>query len=230
MFARSIAVLGAASVFAVAAGADADARGKRRGCCQTTTCYQKVMTPPVYKTVMVKVMVQPQRCTLVATPPVYRTEQQHVVVEPARQVVHSQPAVYGRVQETVQVRAGYTRWKRKRSRGCCGVEYRCAVTVPPKFATRTRRVEVQPATHWVETKPAVMGVVNRQVMVSPGTSRRVCQPAVYQMVPKQVMVSPATVHWAPAASTCGQPAVLHQQPVVVPQPVPVHHRRHISYK
>ena len=230
MFARSIAVLGAASIFAATAG-DADARGRRHGCCQTTACYQKVMTPPVYKTVMVKVMVQPERCTLVSTPAVYKTQQQQVVVQPARQVVHTTPAVYGRVQETVQVRAGYTRWKTRRSRrGCCGVEYRCAVTVPPKFATRTRRVQVQAASHWVETKPAVMGVVNRQVMVSPGSSRRVCQPAVYKTMAKQVMISAGTAQWVPVASACAQPVVM-QQPVVVQQPVArVHHKRHHSYK
>ncbi len=197
MFARSIALLGAATMFAAIAGADAEARGKRHGCCQATSCYQKVMSPPVYRTVMVKVMVQPERCNVVQTPPVYQTQHQQVVVQPARQIVHATPAVYGKVRVSEQVSPGYTKWKR--TRGCCGVEYKCAVSVAPRYRTRTQRVQVQAASHWVETKPAVTGVMARQVLVSPGSSHRVCQPAVYQTVAKQVLVSAGTEQWVPVA-------------------------------
>lgn len=195
MFARSIALLGAAAMFAGVAGADAQAG--RRGCCQPKVCYQKVVSPPVYRTVMTQVMVQPERCTVVQTPPVYQTQQQQVVVQPARQVVHTNPAVYGRTNVTEIVRAGYTKWRTRR--GCCGVEYKCAVEVPARYRTRSQRVLVQPASHWVETTPAVHGVVNRQVLVSAGTARRVCQPPVYQTVAKQVLVSAGTEQWVQAA-------------------------------
>lgn len=202
MFARSIAVLGAATMIVASSGGVADAFGKRRGCCQTTACYQKVVSPPVYRTVMETVMVQPERCTVVQTPPVYQTQHQQVVVQPARQVVHSTPAVYGKVRVQEQVSPGYTKWKHKR--GCCGVQYKCAVAVAPRYRTRSQRVEIQPASHRVETRPAVMGTVARQVMVSAGTARRVCQPPVYQQVARQVLVSAGTEQWVPVAhgGTC----------------------------
>src|SRR5690606_10684705 len=117
-----------------------------------------------------------------------------------RKVMHATPAVYGKVAETVMVRPGYV--KEKRRRGPCG-DMTCAVAVPPKYKTRCRKVIVQPASYSVEVKPAVMGVVNRQVMVSPGEARRVCQPPVYQMVAKQVMVSPGTTQMVPVQA-CGR--------------------------
>lgn len=198
MFARSFALLGAALAFTGLASAAADA-GFRKGCCRPTVCYQQVMTPPVYETVMEKVMVQPGRCTVVQTPPVYRSEPQRVVLQPERKVVHATPAVYGKVAETVMVRPGYVKMKHRR--GPCGGTT-CAVTVPPKFKTRCRKVVVQPASYRVEVQPAVMGVVNRQVMVSPGSSRRVCEPPVYKMVPRQVMVSPGRTQLVPVAPGC----------------------------
>lgn len=188
MFARSLALLGAALIFSGLAGTAADA-GFRRGCCQPTVCYQQVTTPPVYRTVMERVMVQPERCAMVQTPPVYRTERQQVVLEPERKVVHTIPAIYGKAAETVMVRPGYMKLKHRR--GPCGGTT-CAVSVPPKFKTICRKVVVRPASYRVEVKPAVMGMVDRQVMVSPGESRRVCQPPVFRTVAKQVMVSPGT--------------------------------------
>src|SRR5690606_15029868 len=53
MFARSMALLGAALVYTGFTASSADA-GFRRGCCQPTVCYQRVSTPPVYETVMEK--------------------------------------------------------------------------------------------------------------------------------------------------------------------------------
>ncbi|MDH3579013.1 MAG: hypothetical protein OEM91_00100 [Hyphomicrobiales bacterium] len=197
MFARSIAVLGATIVGGGVASTAAEAFGRHHGCCQTTACYQKVVSAPVYKTVMTKVMVQPARCTNVQTPPVYGTQPQRVVLEPARQYTRSAPPVYGRVRVTEMVHPGHTKWKHKR--GCCGVEYKCAVTVAPKYRTTSRRVQVRPASAWIETKPAVTGIVHRQVVISPGSVRKVCHPAVYKTVAKQVLVSAGTEQWVPAA-------------------------------
>ena len=194
MIARSIVVLGAA--LAVMTTADANAFGRKHGCCQPKVCYKKVVTPPVYKTVMERVLVQPARCTNVHTPPVYGTKPQTVVVEPERQVARVIPAVYGKVKTTELVRPGYTKWKHKRGR--CGVHYKCAVEVPPKYRKVKRCAVVQPARYWVETKPAVMGIVHRRVMIHPGSVRKVCHPAVYKTVARQVMVSPGSEHWVSA--------------------------------
>lgn len=200
MFARSIALLGAATLFAGLAGADAQAFGKRHGCCQPKTCYKKVVSPPVYKTVMKKVMVRPERCSKVRTPPVYETRRRRVMVKPERRVVHRTPPVYDRVKVRQKVRPGYTRWKTRR--GCCGVEYKCAVHVPPKFRTRKQRVKVREASSRVEVRPAVYKTVKRKVMVRPGRTRRVCEPPVYRTVPRKVMVRPGKARWVPVRG-CG---------------------------
>ncbi len=228
MFVRSLAYIGAAAAFVAVNSADADAffRGHRGG--KTVTCYKRVMTPAVYKTVMKQVMVRPASCSQHRTPATYGTVAQQVMVQPARQVVHTKPAVYGRVQVTKQVRPARTRWMR---RSCHGGGYRCAVTTPAKYRTRSKRVMMQPSQNWVETRPAVMGVQHRQVMISPGTVKQTCQPAVYQTVAQRVLVSPGTEQWVPAQHT-GHSVTYHQTPHRAPvyrQPVhhqPMHHMQH----
>lgn len=220
MLVRSISILGAATLFAAAQAPDASARGCRGGSCYKT-CYKRVVTPPVYKTVTRQVMVSPATCSQYRTPPQYGTVAQEVVVQPAHQVVHHKPAVYGKVAVQKMVRPARTRWVRKRG-GCHGADYKCAVTTPAKYRTRHKRVVVEPASSWVETRPAVKGVVHKQVVIDPGQVRQVCQPAQYQTVTEQVMVSPGTEHWVPVAHT-GH-AYTYHQPVT-----PVrHHRPHYT--
>ncbi|MEM8743241.1 MAG: hypothetical protein AAGF14_01255 [Pseudomonadota bacterium] len=209
MLFRSLAICGTAAVFAVVASADADAFGRYHRGGKFKTCYKKVTTPPVYKTVHERVMVRPANCHQVRTPPTYGVQAQEVVVRPSYQVVHSKPAVYGRVNVVKQVRPARTRWKRMG----CG-EYKCAVTTPAKYRTRSKRVMVQPRTSWVETRPAVKQVVHQKVMVHPGTAREVCEPAVYKTVAKQVMVSPGATRWVPV-----QPAAYHHPVPHAPHPV-----------
>ncbi|GBE43632.1 hypothetical protein BMS3Bbin10_01712 [bacterium BMS3Bbin10] len=209
MFIRSLSIFGAAAAFLAVQSADAEAFGRHHGGGKYKTCYKKVVTPPIYRTVTERVMVSPASCTQLRTPPVYGTVAQQVVVQPSYQVVRTKPAVYGRVRVTRQVRPARTRWVR---RSCRGADYRCAVTTPAKYRTRSKRVMVEPAQNWVETRPAVTGVVERRVVLRAGTVRQLCQPALYRTVTRQVMVSPGRVQWVPA-----QPAV---QPVVYRQPAP----------
>lgn len=218
MFVRSLAICGVAAVFAGLTSANADAFGRYHGGGKYKTCYKKVKTPPVYRTVTERVMVRPASCHQVRTPPTYGVQAQEVVVQPAYQVVHSKPAVYDRVKVVKQVRPPRTRWK---SMGCG--EYKCAVTKPAKYRTRTKRVMVQPRTSWVETRPAVKGVVHRKVMVHPGTVRQVCEPAVYKTVARQVMVSPGTTRWVPVQPVAHP--VAYRRPVphpVAPPPMSYH--------
>ncbi len=215
MLFRSLAICGAAAAFVGMASVEADAFGRYHRGGKIVTCYKKVSTPPVYRTVMTRVMVRPSSCSQVSTPPTYGVQAHEVVVRPSYQVVHSKPAVYGRVKVVKQVRPARTRWKRSRCHG----EYKCAVTTPAKYRTRTKRVMVEPRQNWVETRPAVKGVVHQKVMVHPGTVRQVCQPAVYETVAKQVLVSPGTSHWVPAQHT-GHAVAYHQSVQHVPQPVP----------
>lgn len=219
MFARSLAIVGASAFFAAAHSADADAFGRHHHGGKYKTCYKRVSTPPVYKTVTRQVMVRPATCSQYRTPPTYGTVAHEVMLQPSYQVVHQTPAVYGRVQVTKMVRPARTRWKRS----CCGGcgEYRCAVTTPAKYRTRTKRVMVQPSQHWVETKPAVKGVVHKQVMLDAGKLKQVCQPAQYETVTEQVMVSPGTSHWVPVAHT-GHAYTYHSTPVRYHQPAQYH--------
>lgn len=213
MFVRSVAIFGAAAMFVAASSADAGAFGRHHRSGKYKTCYRKVVTPPVYKTVYRNVMVSPATCSQYRTPPTYGTVAQEVVIQPSYQVAHSTPAVYGRVKVTRQVRPARTRWTRSHCRG--GTDYRCAVTTPAKYRTRSKRVMVQPAQSWVETKPAVKGIVHQQVMLDAGKVKQVCQPAVYRTVAEQVMVSPGTEHWVPVQQTA--PAVTrYQTPVGYP--------------
>ncbi len=218
MFVRCLAIFGAVAAFVAVNSADAGAffRGHRGG--KIVTCYKRVMTPAVYKTVMTRVMVTPASCSQYRTPATYGTVAHQVVVQPAYQVVHSKPAVYGRIQVTKQVRPARTRWMR---RGCRGEGYRCSVTTPARYRTRSKRVMMQPSQNWVETRPAVMGVEHRQVMLSAGTVKQVCQPAVYENVAQRMLVSAGTEQWVRVAHT-PHPVTYYQTPRVAPvyqQPV-----------
>ena len=226
MFVRSFAILGAAALFVAAQAHDASAFGRHHRGGAYKTCYKRVTTPPVYQTVTRQVMVAPATCSQYRTPPQYGTVAREVVMQPSYQVVHHKPAVYGRVEVQKMVRPARTRWVR--GRGCHGDDYRCAVTKPAKYRTRTKRVVVEPSSSWVETKPAVRGVVHEQVMLDAGEVKQVCQPAQYRTVTEQVMVSPGTEQWVPVAHT-GHAYARHaaaapvvQQPVQY-SPAPYHH-------
>lgn len=222
MFVRYLTIFSALAAFLVVNSADADAFGRFHRGTKYMTCYKKVVTPPVYRTVTERVMVTPATCSQYRTPPTYGTAAHEVVVQPSYQVVHSTPAVYGRIQVTKMVRPARTRWVR---RGCRGDGYKCAVTTPAKYRTRSKRVMVTQRQAWVETRPAVKQMVQTRVMLDPGKVRQVCQPAVYQTVSRQVMVSPGTAHWVPAFNSGYQVAA--RQPVQTYSPQP---RRTRSYR
>ena len=208
MFVRSMTIFGAVAIIAGLTSADADAFGRYSRGGKYMTCYKKVVTPPVYRSVTERVLVTPATCSNYRTPPTYGTAAQQVVVKRATQVVHTERAVYDKVHVTKMVRPARTRWVR---RHCRGGGYKCAVTTPPKYRTRSQRVMIHPRQKWVETRPAVTRVVHRKVMLSPGQVRQVCRPAVYRTVVRQVMVSAGTVHWVPAP--------VMRQPVVFRRPV-----------
>ena len=208
MFVRSLTIFSAVAVMIAVTSTDAGAFGRYHGGGKYMTCYKKVVTPPVYRSVTERVMVTPASCSQYRTPPVYGTVAQEVVVRPSTQIVHTKRAVYDRVQVTRQVRPERTRWVR---RNCRGGDYRCAVTTPAKYRTRSKRVMIEPRRKWVETRPAVKRVVHRQVVLNPGEVRQVCQPAVYRTAVRQVMVHPGSERWV-LAPTGGSPAV-YRRPV-----------------
>jgi len=217
MIFRSLTIFSAAAAILAANSADANAFGRYHGGGKYMTCYKKVVTPPLYRSVTERVMVSPATCSQFRTPPTYGTIAQEVVVRPSAQIVHTKRAVYGRVQVTRQVRPAKTRWVR---RHCRGGDYKCAVTTPPKYRTHSMRVMIQPRQKWVVSRPAVKHVVHRQVVLNPGQVRQVCKPAVYRTVVRQVMVRAGTERWVPApAPAMGRPA-LYRQPVQNYSPPP----------
>lgn len=215
MFVRYLTIFGAAAAFLAVNSTDADAFSRYSRGGKYKTCYKKVVTPPVYRTVTQRVMVSAATCSQYRTPPTYGTAAREVVVQPSYQIVHSKPAVYGRVQVTKMVRPARTRWVR---RGCRGADYKCAVTTPAKYRTRSKRVMVAPRTAWVETRPAVKQVVYTQVMLTSGKVRQVCQPAVYQTVTRQIMVSAGTEQWVPVLNAGYQAATRQRVQTYSPQP------------
>jgi len=204
MFIRLLSVLGMGAAVLGACSADAGAFSKTYTGGKYKTCYRKVVTPAVYRTITERVMVQPAACTQHRTPPSYGVTAREVVVKHAIQIAHTRPAVYGRVQETRMVRPARTRWTRSR---CYGADYRCAVTTPAKYRTHAKRVMIKPRSAWVETRPAVKRVVQQRVMLHPGSVRQVCKPAVYRTQTRQVVVHSASVQWVPVANPA--PAVAY---------------------
>jgi hypothetical protein len=107
-----------------------------------TTCYQKVVHPPVYGVEHERVMVRAPR-------------------------THTQviPAEYATVSETVQVAPAHRVWQV--TRDAHGREVGCWVTVPARYATRHRQVLVRAEQIVPVAIPAVYGTVARKVLVEP---------------------------------------------------------------
>ena len=112
------------------------------GGCYGSECYRHVTTPPVYDTVQETTLVRPPRTVYRTTPPVYDTVSERVMVAPG-----------GRFWQT--------------SRGPGGELIGCWVTTPPRFALRTRTVLVRPAQSIPETIPPEYATVSRRVQVAP---------------------------------------------------------------
>ncbi|KQO54469.1 MULTISPECIES: hypothetical protein [unclassified Methylobacterium] len=104
----------------------------------------------------------------VTTPPVYDTVSERVLVRPARTVYRSIPPVFETVAEQVQLSPGGRVWQTRRD--AYGQMIGCWVDVPPRFATRHRRILAQPGQTIPETIPAEYASVQRTVLVSRGRS------------------------------------------------------------
>lgn len=113
--------------------------------CAGAECYRHVSTPPVYGSVSERVLVRPAETVYRTTPPIYDTVAEQVLVEPGRRVWQTRHDPHG---------------------GLVG----CWVDIPPRYATRHRRVLVQPGASIPETIPAEYASVHRRVLVEPARS------------------------------------------------------------
>lgn len=104
----------------------------------------------------------------VSTPPIYGAVSERVLVRPAETVYRTAPAIYETVSEQVLVAPGGRVWQTQRD--AYGSLVGCWVDVPPQYATRHRRVLVQPAQSIPELIPAEYASVQRRVLVEPARS------------------------------------------------------------
>jgi hypothetical protein len=107
-----------------------------------TTCYRKVVHPPVYGVQHERVMVRAPRTLTQVIPAEYTTVAETVLVEPARKV-----------------------WQV--SYDAHGQKVGCWVTVPARYATQHRKVLVRAEQVVPVAIPAVYGHVSRKVLVEP---------------------------------------------------------------
>jgi hypothetical protein len=202
MFTRSLASIGAALAFVAASSAGAMAGGYHHTAkvyhhappAASRACYKKVRTPDVFKTVRVKVMVQPSSCHTVRDPARYTWTQRPVVIKPERVIHHQTPAVYRIVAVNQMVQPAQTVWKHKRWHGST---YMCRENQPAVYRTAHSRVMVTPPAVRAQVIPARVRMVDQRVMVHPGSARQICRPPVYQWVDQRVLVHHGKDVWQP---------------------------------
>ncbi|MGL4241501.1 MAG: hypothetical protein ACRCTI_10365 [Beijerinckiaceae bacterium] len=163
------------------------------GGCQN--CYQKVVTPPVYRTVAEPVVVRPAHTIAHTTPAQYGVVHEKVVVRPAQTVARHVPAEMGTVAETVMIAPARKEWQV--TVDAHGRKIGCWVKIPAQYATQHRTVVVRPAQTYHETIPAQYATQARHVMVRPAQVHHQMVPAQYGVQHRTEMVSPGAAHWQP---------------------------------
>lgn len=190
------------TILALAAGLAALASPALASGAGCTTCYERVVNPPVYGVESHRVMVQAPRTDYHVTPAVTRTVAEKVLVAPERKVWQVTRDAHGR---TVG----------------------CWVTVPARYEVRHRTVVVQPESVVPVATPAVYGVEHRQVLLRPAHAawRPVAGPAF--AAPAPVSYAPAA---EPLADVAPRPRMraYHPRPVHHARPAyrPAHHHHH----
>jgi hypothetical protein len=179
----SVIALGFSLTPAIAGGA---------GC---TTCYQKVVTPPMYRHVNETVMVRPAQTVAHTTPAVYGTVHEKVIMRPAQTVARTIPAEMGTVAEKVMVSPARKEWQV--TMDAHGRKIGCWVKIPAQFAVQHRTVVMRPAQVVHETIPAVYGTQARTVVVRPAQVHHQVIPAQYATRTRTEMVAPAQASWQP---------------------------------
>ncbi len=165
------------------------------------TCYQKVVTPPLYRNVAEQVMVRPAQSLAHTTPAVYGTVHEKVLVRPAHSVAREIPGQLGTVAEQVLLSPARKDWQV--TRDAHGREIGCWVKIPAQYGVQHKTVVIRPAQIVHETIPAVYESRARQVMVRPAQVHHQVIPAEYAVRHRSEMVAPAQAHWAPVGQRSG---------------------------
>jgi hypothetical protein len=159
------------------------------------TCYEKVVTPPLYRTTNETVLVRPAQTIAHATPAEYGVVHDRVMIRPAQTVARHIPAEMGTVAETIMVSPASKEWRM--TVDAHGRHIGCWVKIPAKYATQHRTVVVRPAQVVHDVIPAEYGVQARKVMVRPAQVHHQVVPAEYGTRQRTEMVAPATAQWQP---------------------------------
>jgi hypothetical protein len=163
--------------------------------CTGGRCYERVVTPPVYRTQLETVEVVPARVVSHVTPPRYGVVAEPVLLRPAQRVGHVIPPEIRTVAERVLVAPATRRWEV--STDAWGRTIGCWVDVPARYATRWRRVVTRPASVVEERIPPLYGVAHRTVLVRPARIHRRVIPPVLGTLARRIEVAPATASWRP---------------------------------
>jgi hypothetical protein len=180
------------SLAIVAFGASVAAANAGGGC---KTCYEKVVHPPVYRTVAEQVLVRPAQTVAHTTPAEYTTVQEKVILRPERTVARHIPAVMGSVAETVMVSPARKEWQVQVD--AHGRKIGCWVKIPAQYATQHKAVVLRPAHTVHDVIPAQYGMQARTVMVRPTQVHHQVIPAEYATRHRTEMVQPASASWQP---------------------------------
>lgn len=183
---RGVAMLGAASAVVIAVtalGVGTALAGNGPEDCPPNPvpgqCYEKVLVPPQYQTVLEQIIDSPGRTGTRVVPAIYGEEVRQELVSPERVEAWAVPATYRTVYDTVVVRPVSCRFE----------------TIPAEYETITERVLVREAhTEWrrgvlVENRPTAPG--STQVLPTGEVLCLVQVPAEYRLVTRQVLRSPA---------------------------------------
>ncbi|MGL5114648.1 MAG: hypothetical protein ACRC7G_09335 [Beijerinckiaceae bacterium] len=179
-----------AAAMVMAAVTPAAAGGQ--GC---VNCYQKVVSPPVYRTVHETVQVRPAQTVAHVSPAQYGTVHEKVVVRPGHTIARTIPAEHGVVAETVMVSPARKEWQV--TVDAHGRKIGCWVTVPAQYATHHRTVVTRPASVVHHHVPAVYGVRAHTVVTRPSQVHHQVIPAEYATRQRHEMVAPPTASWQP---------------------------------
>lgn len=165
-----------------------------------------VNVPAVYETVTEQIEIEAASTRVETLEPKFKTVQEEVLVKPGytkweaskgdQNCLSADPNDC-QVWCLVEVPAEYKFVSKTINIGCDGsgiANSGCTkeVAVPAKYANKTKKVIVTPATTREEIIPAEYSTVSRSVMKTPSQVREVVTPAVYETITKQVVKTPAT--------------------------------------
>ncbi len=177
----------------------ADARAGEAWC--------RVHVPAVWTSVSERVQSYCATTSQQWVPPVYKTEVRRVLLQPARTTELQIDGAGRSVERCETCGPARTEVRARTTTDACG---RCVtscetVTLPPVQQTRTEEICVLPPSRHVVFEPAVYTAEVCEVEVTPGRWETVETPAVFETVTKRVCVAPERFEWR-RNPTCVVPA------------------------